>query len=818
MIEIPGYRLLRPLGHGGMATVYLAIQESVDREVALKVMSPALLVDPDFGARFLREARIAARLHHRHVVGIHDVGRAGDHHYIAMEFLAAGPLLDGDGRPRGLAFSLRIVREIADALAYVHDHGYVHRDVKSDNILLRRDGSAAITDFGIARANDGSTRITRAGTVVGTPHYMSPEQARGRVIDGRADLYSLGIVLHELLTGRVPYTADDSVAVGIRHVNDPLPQLPVALAAVQPLLDRLLAKDPAQRFQSGHEVCAAIDALQIQPDSAAASVGPPTAVKTGTADAVLAVNERVQPRLGALDDLRRDGLIDRPAPRSGPRGPRRRLRVGWWLGAVVVLAVAAGLWASQDQLRALLPETELNRLLVQGQRALAEDRISGSADAALESFRRARELEQDNEVARTGLASVADRLLARGLDAVAAGDLATARAALANVRDLRGGGPAIDDLANRIRRSESDSDDQENLLAAADAALAEGRVLGTGGAVAGYRKLQAGDPGNAIARAGLLKAAGVLAAQASAALESGDLSTLASRIDDIAGVLPDYPGLADLRGQLASARERLKADNERLLAEAQDQLRAGVVSDGGDSALALYRRVLSRDAGNAGARDGLRRVAQALLVRADAAIEDRDVDRAASLLEQAASLAPASEDLRHAQGRLRDLRESAAIAAERPAPSAADAERIRQLVEQGRAAAQRGELMDPPRSSAYDHYRAALALDPGNVAALDGLAELPALAGRRYEQRYAAGDFSAALAELEVLRQLAPADPMLARHSAQLLQGCLDRAATSIGERRRGDAQRALALVRRLDPRNPSLAGLEREVALLPGD
>src|SRR5436190_10820165 len=139
-----------------MATVYLAVQESVDREVALKIMSPALLADPNFGERFLREAKIAARLHHRHVVGIHDVGRAGDYHYIAMEYLSGGPVLLKDGSARDMAFALRVTREIGGALNYAQEKGFVHRDVKPDNILLRDDGSAALTDFGIARALDST--------------------------------------------------------------------------------------------------------------------------------------------------------------------------------------------------------------------------------------------------------------------------------------------------------------------------------------------------------------------------------------------------------------------------------------------------------------------------------------------------------------------------------------------------------------------------------------------------------------------------------------------------------------------------------------
>lgn len=172
MIEIPGYRLLRPLGRGAVSTVYLAVDIAGDRQVALKLMSAKLLSDSDFSTRFLREARIAERLEHPNIVRIHDVGHVGEHHYLSMEYLAGGPLRGADGAPRSPAFALRAIREIAGALAYLHHLGFVHRDVKTDNVLLRDDGAAVLTDFGIERANPAAARITLAGSVIGTPSSL----------------------------------------------------------------------------------------------------------------------------------------------------------------------------------------------------------------------------------------------------------------------------------------------------------------------------------------------------------------------------------------------------------------------------------------------------------------------------------------------------------------------------------------------------------------------------------------------------------------------------------------------------------------------
>lgn len=257
---ISGYTIEREIGHGGMATVYLAVQDSLGRPVALKVMSPALAADRNFSERFLKEARTIAQLSHPHIVAVYDVGVAGHDHYLALEYVGAGDLksrIPRGAHPPEEAF--KIIRDIASALGYAHSKGFVHRDVKPENILFRDNGTAVLTDFGIARAVSSGTRMTGMGMSIGTPHYMSPEQARGKDVDGRADLYALGIVLYEMLTGKVPYDAEETLAIGIMHVSEPVPVLPKALSGHQALLDRLLAKDPNARYPTAEALIDAID-------------------------------------------------------------------------------------------------------------------------------------------------------------------------------------------------------------------------------------------------------------------------------------------------------------------------------------------------------------------------------------------------------------------------------------------------------------------------------------------------------------------------------------------------------------------------------
>ncbi|MBK7982569.1 MAG: protein kinase [Candidatus Competibacteraceae bacterium] len=266
-MRIPGYQIERELGQGGMAIVYLAIQESLNRHVALKIIKPILTTDEEFAHRFLREGRIIAQLNDAHIITVYDIGSHDNIYYLSMEYLPGGTLQQRIRDGLALKDALSITRAIASALQYAHGRNIIHRDIKPQNILFRENGSPVLTDFGIAKTLGGSTVMTRTGLSIGTPRYMSPEQIRGQTVDARADLYSLGVLFHEMLTGNVPYTAEDSFALAMMHVTAPVPELLADLARFQPLLNKLLEKEPAQRLQNGNDIIAALDAIESPANS-----------------------------------------------------------------------------------------------------------------------------------------------------------------------------------------------------------------------------------------------------------------------------------------------------------------------------------------------------------------------------------------------------------------------------------------------------------------------------------------------------------------------------------------------------------------------
>ena len=276
--HIAGYDISRRLGRGGMADVYLAMQASLSRPVAIKVLAveriptstgdaqgrtPADDVE-DMVTRFEREARTIARLDHPHIVSIFDVGRTDDGRlYYVMPYLPNGDLSTRDLREDEAAI-VAVVRALCRALGYAHTLGVVHRDVKPENVLFDKLDRPLLADFGIALAAQQSARVTREGSTMGSSGYMSPEQARGHAIDGRADLYSLGVVAYEMLCGDLPFHGPDALAVALAHLEQPVPRLRPARRHWQEFIDRAMAKSPAERFQTAAQMEAALDVIAAQ--------------------------------------------------------------------------------------------------------------------------------------------------------------------------------------------------------------------------------------------------------------------------------------------------------------------------------------------------------------------------------------------------------------------------------------------------------------------------------------------------------------------------------------------------------------------------
>ena len=258
------YEILDELGRGGMAIVFKAREKQLERDVAIKVLPFSLAFDKEFVERFQREARTSAKLEHPGIIPIYRVGKSGRVIYFVMKFLRGKPLsavLAARGTlPPGEIRQILI--QVTRALAYAHKSGIVHRDIKPDNIMFDEHGQAVVTDFGIAKAASGG-KLTGTGMSIGTPHYMSPEQARAQALDGRSDLYSLGVVAYQCLTGRVPFDGEDSFSIGYKHIMEEIPAPPLETydqRTVYEIIKKMMAKSPEDRFQSADELAQALEA------------------------------------------------------------------------------------------------------------------------------------------------------------------------------------------------------------------------------------------------------------------------------------------------------------------------------------------------------------------------------------------------------------------------------------------------------------------------------------------------------------------------------------------------------------------------------
>jgi len=541
---------------------------------------------------------------------------------------------------------------------------------------------------------------------------------------------------------------------------------------------------------------------------------------------------RTEPTLGDLDRLdaprapAADGLPQVSVEPRRPHGrtavaPRRKRR-GWVvLLLLLVLAAAGTLWLNQNRLRGMVPRTDFNTVLAQAQQALQDGRLDGQdGTSARELFQAAAALEPDNDRAREGLRQVGQAMLAQADAALQAGQLGQAAQQAAVARELLGGGSDIDRLDRAIASARGAQVHTVDLVDQAQQALAAGKLDGPEGAGALYQRVLRADPDNAVAAHGLDQVGYALAVQARTALDAKDSTTADARIEQLAALQPNNGALPALRALQAQTRKQDNSALEAVLNAGQDALRAGRIDGSGDdTALARFQAALKLDPDNAQARAGLGKVAQALTVQANAALDDGDKQQAAKLLDRAAELAPKSADLAAARARLdkasaTPAAPAAPAAAERepepPAPvvSPQQSAEVARLVQRAQVATSNGDIMMPPGGSAYDLYRSALAIDGNNEAALHGLQTLPRQVIQQFNQALAAGNLGKAGDMLANLAELAPGDAVQDALSNRLASAWLDQAEQQLARGDRIGASQSLERARKLSPSNPRVLDL----------
>ena len=628
---IPGYSITRKLGEGGMATVYLAVQHSLEREVALKVMSPLLNSDPSFAARFKREARIIAQLSHASIVPVFEVGAHQSNHYLSMEYLSGGDLkrriLDGQC---DASLAAKMCASLCAALDMAHRKGFVHRDIKPENILFREDGTPVLTDFGIARALDSGRSMTVAGMLVGTPDYMSPEQVKGLELDGRSDIYSLGVVFYEMLIGTVPFKADSTLSVALKQVSDSLPPLPAQYAAYQQFLDCLTAKDREERFASGAEVLRALQLVGTRRPAPTPPAVPPSEDLQPTL-----VRRRPPPRPRVASEEAPTQLLTNTAPRK---------RV--WLIAATVAAVAVAAALIVASLNRAPPQVAQAEKATPAPTKVVAANINPTPTPAPAPV-------PPPPAAVVPTPPPVEQLKAKAVAVPSAPDTqgrttVARHKRLEQERSQRRAEEArvIEQHAAELRAAQLQEQDArvQELLVRAKNEYAAGALWEPAGANAAdhYREILEMQPQRAEAVAGAQRVANLMAAEAAQTEAVGDIYTTKLLIDRIQTLQPDHPKLANLQQRLEQlltapttlgARERDRLERAgRYIAQANTDLgRDPVDFHAVDAATTQYDKAVSTAATAPGLPSLQERLVAAYAVAISAEL-GQDPNRARKLL------------------------------------------------------------------------------------------------------------------------------------------------------------------------------------------
>lgn len=537
LLEIPGYRVHGQLGKGGMAEVFLATQESLSRKVAIKVLRSA--EDETFSQRFTKEAHIVASLNHPSIITIYDIDRLADgRYYLAMEFLPGGDLARHKGELFAPERALQIVRQIASGLAVVHDRGLVHRDVKPANVLFRGDGTAVLTDFGVAKDLDIDSELTQFGVAVGSPAYSSPEQAQCQPLDARSDIYSLGVILLEMLTGSNPFRGGNYTQTVVNHVQME-PPLPDSLGAFRNVLARMLAKKPDERFTDCRALLVALDEVELSDLE----------------------ETQIRPALA----------LPEPAAPAVPPMPRKRRSAMPLLVVLSVLVLigtltSAGLYIQQQrQIETLLGQAE--------QRFAAGQLVEPAQDSAEYYFNQILAIDDDSSEALAGLQRIrearikvftdlAEQRLADGLLTEPSEDSADFYYRQALAIDPQHAG-ALDGL-HRVLQARI-----ARYLDLAEQSIADKRLLlpEEDSAVYYYRQILGWAPESAEALAGLNRVALLYRDLANAAYRRSDFPAALAMIERGLQAEPQNPELLQMQGEHQQLLADARAANARAAAD-----------------------------------------------------------------------------------------------------------------------------------------------------------------------------------------------------------------------------------------------------------
>ncbi|TQV72785.1 protein kinase [Aliikangiella marina] len=418
MINIPGYTIHSQLGVGGMATVYRATQDSLRREVALKVVSKHDKLEPQFKKRFIHEGHDLASLQHPNIATIYDISQTDDYSYYAMELLKGGSLTERMMKGLSLDEAFKIIIQIGEALDYAHENQIIHRDLKPGNILFRDYSTPILTDFGIAKNINRDTKLTQIGVLVGTPSYMSPEQCRARPVDGNSDQYSLCILFFEMITGYLPFDADDPIAIATKQVTEPVPKLPEKLRALQPVINIAMDKEPEQRYTSVGEFCRVLKDL-LENDKSLKPHLLDITRRISDDDTDVSTSFKQPP--GLLDSIPDPGHAQLDIPTAEEFWNEPSSRRTWLLTVLLLVTMSYGAIYYYDNYYMKQTSEEAARfipvLMRQAERQVAASQLlTPAGNNALESLSKILEMDPENRPARQMLDDLATTYEIRARD------------------------------------------------------------------------------------------------------------------------------------------------------------------------------------------------------------------------------------------------------------------------------------------------------------------------------------------------------------------------------------------------------------------